>query len=386
MLFIPTDSSFQDNAHAREITLHDLNVLHDGSDLSGSLRLQLQLTVPRFIIRYHMLRDQVARLNLAAEGEECEQVIAQHEHRDERESFHNSFKAISLNLLSIDAEEYHDPEDYNNPEENPEENNEDYQSQQQYHEHSEDHAGRLTDRQAISDISNLTAEDQVYGDEAQALEDERTFVDANADADTESNLYQEDIGENPNADYNNLSDSVTVAVPGGDAEPTEYEDYTEAKADDEHYSEAFPEQEGSNNQALDYHVAQDEESTDAGNAQEAITEPDIEQATPTVDLTEPIGDQPATEGSSEGMHFTCPCQLVTDIFYLESLEVINKNNAEVTFHDDLGELHLPTVCNETHVLLDHDFVGAVTKHTVHSVDESDSNVVAILEHEADLTG
>jgi len=28
----------------------------------------------------------------------------------------------------------------------------------------------------------------------------------------------------------------------------------------------------------------------------------------------------------------------------------------------------------------------VTKHTVYSVDESDSNFVAILEHEANLTG
>ncbi|KIM87614.1 hypothetical protein PILCRDRAFT_285428 [Piloderma croceum F 1598] len=342
----------EDNAHAREITLHDLNVLHDGSDLSGPLRLQLHLTVPRFIIRYHMLRDQVARLNLAAEeGEEGEQAIAQHEHRDEH------------------AEEYRDPEEYNNPEENPEENNESQQPDQQYHEHSEDHAERLTDRQATGDISNLTAEDQVYGDEAQALGDESAFVDANADADTESNLYQEDTGENFNADAvhdNDLSDSVTAAAPG---EPTEYEDYTEAKADDEHYSEAFPEQEGSNNQALDYHVAQDEESTDADNAQDTLTEPDVVQATQTVDLTEPIGDQPTTEGNSE-----------------ENLEVVNKINAEVIFHDELGELHLPIVCDEADMLLDHDSVGAVTKHTVYSVDESDSNVVAILEREADLTG
>jgi hypothetical protein len=85
-------------------------------------------------------------------------------------------------------------------------------------------------------------------------------------------------------------------------------------------------------------------------------------------------------------NFACPGQLATDIFYLENLEDINKINAEVAFHDDLGELRLPIVCDEADVLLDHDSVGAVTKHTVYSVDESDSNFVAILEHEADLTG
>jgi hypothetical protein len=78
-----TDILFQDNAHAREVTLHDLNVLHDGSDLSGPLRLRLHVVVPRFILRYHMLRDQIARLNLAVE-EEGQQVVTQ---GDESELF-----------------------------------------------------------------------------------------------------------------------------------------------------------------------------------------------------------------------------------------------------------------------------------------------------------
>ena len=55
---------------ARETSIHDLNVLHDGSDLSGPLRLRLQLNTPRFIIRYRMLQDQILRLNLADAGEE----------------------------------------------------------------------------------------------------------------------------------------------------------------------------------------------------------------------------------------------------------------------------------------------------------------------------
>jgi hypothetical protein len=41
-------------------------------------------------------------LNLAAEGgEEGEQVIARHEHRDERESFHSPSKVISLNVAIV---------------------------------------------------------------------------------------------------------------------------------------------------------------------------------------------------------------------------------------------------------------------------------------------
>ncbi|KAJ3728852.1 hypothetical protein C8R42DRAFT_655106 [Lentinula raphanica] len=60
----------EDNVFAREISLHDLNVLHDGLDFTGSLRLRLQLVNSRFIIRYRMLQEQVSRLSLNDAGEE----------------------------------------------------------------------------------------------------------------------------------------------------------------------------------------------------------------------------------------------------------------------------------------------------------------------------
>ncbi|KAJ7090222.1 hypothetical protein B0H15DRAFT_253542 [Mycena belliarum] len=60
----------EDNVYAREVTLHDLNVLHDGSDIAGPLRLRLKATVPRFILRYHLLQDQVARFHLLSTGDE----------------------------------------------------------------------------------------------------------------------------------------------------------------------------------------------------------------------------------------------------------------------------------------------------------------------------
>jgi len=56
--------------YVHEVTLHDLNVLHDGADLSGPLRLELRVISPRFISCYHDLRDQIARLDLAAESED----------------------------------------------------------------------------------------------------------------------------------------------------------------------------------------------------------------------------------------------------------------------------------------------------------------------------
>jgi hypothetical protein len=55
----------QDNIHTGEVTLHELNILHDGMDLGGPLRLRLS-SIPRFITRYHALRDQVAQLSLNA--------------------------------------------------------------------------------------------------------------------------------------------------------------------------------------------------------------------------------------------------------------------------------------------------------------------------------
>ncbi|KAI6036871.1 hypothetical protein BKA83DRAFT_9978 [Pisolithus microcarpus] len=50
---------FDDNIYAREYSLHDLNVLYDGSDFAGPLRLRLTATIPRFIYQ------QIQRLDLA---------------------------------------------------------------------------------------------------------------------------------------------------------------------------------------------------------------------------------------------------------------------------------------------------------------------------------
>jgi hypothetical protein len=55
----------KDNVHAREISLHDLNVLHDGLGLTGPLRLQLRTVLSRFICRYRSLQSQVTRFRVS---------------------------------------------------------------------------------------------------------------------------------------------------------------------------------------------------------------------------------------------------------------------------------------------------------------------------------
>lgn len=58
---------FQDNKYASEVTLHELNIIHDVSEISGPLRLRLHTVTPRFILRYRQLQDQVARLQLGSD-------------------------------------------------------------------------------------------------------------------------------------------------------------------------------------------------------------------------------------------------------------------------------------------------------------------------------
>ncbi|KZT74190.1 hypothetical protein DAEQUDRAFT_293461 [Daedalea quercina L-15889] len=74
----------EDNVHVHEVTLHDLNVLHDGADLTGPLRLELRV-IPRFIARYNALREQIARLDLAVEEDQSYEDEPVYEHHGEEE-------------------------------------------------------------------------------------------------------------------------------------------------------------------------------------------------------------------------------------------------------------------------------------------------------------
>ncbi|KAG6812760.1 hypothetical protein H0H92_000675 [Tricholoma furcatifolium] len=59
----------EDYTYAHELSLHDLNVLHDGLNKPGPLRLRLRSLAPRFIDRYHMLQEQIAHFHVAVNTE-----------------------------------------------------------------------------------------------------------------------------------------------------------------------------------------------------------------------------------------------------------------------------------------------------------------------------
>ncbi|KZV62611.1 hypothetical protein PENSPDRAFT_657980 [Peniophora sp. CONT] len=55
----------EDNVLASEVSLHDLNSLHDGANHDGPLRLRLRCSPFRFLTRYYALREQIYRMDLA---------------------------------------------------------------------------------------------------------------------------------------------------------------------------------------------------------------------------------------------------------------------------------------------------------------------------------
>ncbi|KAG6878788.1 hypothetical protein C0993_008087 [Termitomyces sp. T159_Od127] len=52
----------EDYTYAHEFSLHDLNVLHDGLNKRGPLRLRLKSVATRFIDRYHLLQSQITEV------------------------------------------------------------------------------------------------------------------------------------------------------------------------------------------------------------------------------------------------------------------------------------------------------------------------------------
>jgi hypothetical protein len=78
--FALTSHENQDNVHAREISLHDLNVLHHGLGLTGPLRLRVRTVLSRFINRYRSLQAQTMQLNVSKTAS----VTVENPNEDER--------------------------------------------------------------------------------------------------------------------------------------------------------------------------------------------------------------------------------------------------------------------------------------------------------------
>lgn len=69
----------KDNVHARDYSLHDIHSLHIHSNLSGPLRLRLQIVGPRFTIRYQQLQSELVAFS-TKEGQEKSDVAAAASH------------------------------------------------------------------------------------------------------------------------------------------------------------------------------------------------------------------------------------------------------------------------------------------------------------------
>ncbi|KAK7440245.1 hypothetical protein VKT23_017186 [Stygiomarasmius scandens] len=81
----------EDNIFARETSLHDLNVLHDYSDIAGPLRLRLQTVTPRFITRYRLLQEQILRLNVSTEDYDEESNEEEQDRTSEYQQEHEQY-------------------------------------------------------------------------------------------------------------------------------------------------------------------------------------------------------------------------------------------------------------------------------------------------------
>ncbi|KAF8475424.1 hypothetical protein JB92DRAFT_3134579 [Gautieria morchelliformis] len=60
----------EDNINTREVSLHDLGILHTGCDLTGPLFLRLDTISPRFGTRYKAIRDEIVRVMSQQEEDE----------------------------------------------------------------------------------------------------------------------------------------------------------------------------------------------------------------------------------------------------------------------------------------------------------------------------
>jgi len=86
--------------HAREISLHDLNVLHDGLGLSGPLRLRLRTVLSRFICRYRSLQSQVTRLRVSRTTNHPSNENERAAYVGPRESMVDLSRGYGVNVLS----------------------------------------------------------------------------------------------------------------------------------------------------------------------------------------------------------------------------------------------------------------------------------------------
>jgi hypothetical protein len=225
----------QDNIYAREVTLQDLALLHEGCGLSGPLRLRVYFTVSRFITRYQQLRDHVAQLTVTDEPTQADKPAEQ-------------ASEVTLGLPEGDAttderaeESVLLPEhDTAEPEYEEAPTYADEGTSDRY-----DEEGNEVVEEDGTRAHEITEYHQVSGPDATALEDEDDYPDVLAEPNDDGTadpseldadlVHHEGViaGEGDEGEEGENAGDYEQAA----NEPTEYEDVEGYHADDEEHAE-----------------------------------------------------------------------------------------------------------------------------------------------------
>lgn len=307
--------------------MHDLNVLHDGSDLTGPLRIHLRSAIPRFILRYRLLQEQISRLDLAAGTDE--NVTAEGLYSFLTMS--NLFLNVTVGYIPAvqhDAapEVDHHEEEAQLDADHHEEEDADHQEAEARHEallHDQKDLDRAESAQELNvPLGQLRGDDalakdvafipqavadvayhSVSGDIIQALEEEDNYEGKNVGTE-----YPDDgEGDHDTAAVHQTSEIDTAetvsdanAQLGG--EETEYQDYTQSGEYGDIY-EDFPEEDSTHTEfGFDQTVGYEESRTEAvsSTVEESQPESDLhEEDTTPVPPAQQIDSGPAQRSETK---------------------------------------------------------------------------------------
>ncbi|KAG8217207.1 hypothetical protein J3R82DRAFT_5291 [Butyriboletus roseoflavus] len=349
----------EDNVHSREISLHDLNILHDGSDFVGPLRLLLRAIVPRFIIRYYALQEQIQRLNVAAETGEGEHEEEHHEHYDTGEEQPQPQQEEGANHPSPHATVASEGLEVPHTTE----------------------AEELVKEPDISGVQEPVGEyHEVTGEATHALEDEDDYEGTNAggeDESAKSERLDADQVRDTAAEDTDAPATVTEEVSEFGSEQAEYLEYVQSEEYDERYGEDLPERAGGASIAQygeppHYEEEGEQDTSTAVDETQAVL-PDSDEDEEDKSSATPVPPRAVLD--------TEPSELAGDNATNEALspkqEKSVPSNKELAISESTNEVvHKQASGNQ-------ETCAAQAKILFSEINESDSNFVSILEREAD---
>ncbi|KAF4614464.1 hypothetical protein D9613_002881 [Agrocybe pediades] len=264
----------EDNIYSREVTLHDLNVLHDVSGIHGLLRMRLKSSLPRFITRYQYLQEHVSRLTLDEQVAEAIPTVSSEEKKANEADIDQSHEEETHPLehetvvQDVDASASHDNHEIEEETPNEEErtSTQAVEEQARREEDREEYASETYTEEKDGQPSVAPQSDSV-GDVVEAT-DELTGQHANQE--TAKDQEFNNIDHEPADDFSTAEDGSAVLDEDGNTIPLEVleeeypedgEVYNEVEDEVDPVSNDFPHIQG-NDEGADnnYEVADDDGS------------------------------------------------------------------------------------------------------------------------------